>query len=140
MNQSDRLARARRSSILWGVFLLLLTSWPKPPPVPIVSSIPDFDKLVHFLLYLVEAFLLYRAVRWPGRPRFSLGRVVAILGAMAFWAVADETHQFWIPGRFMEAADVAADVAGAAVGAVVASVGDRSRAGGRPLLRDRSRG
>jgi VanZ family protein len=115
------LRRARRAAFVWAVFLLTLTSWPKPPTVPIVSTIPNFDKVVHFVLYGVEAFLLYGAVLWPGRSRFSLGRVLALAGAMAVWAVADETHQAWIPGRSMEAGDVAADVTGAVVGAVVAS-------------------
>jgi len=114
--------RARRAALLWAVLLFALTSWPRPPRVPIVSEIPNFDKLVHFTLYSVEAFLLYWAVSWPGRPRFSLARVAAIVGLMAVWGVADETHQAWIPGRSMEAEDVAADVVGACTGALVASV------------------
>jgi VanZ family protein len=89
--------------------------------VPVISAIPNFDKFVHFTLYAVEAFLIYRAVRWPGRSRSSLGRTLAIVGLMAVWAVADETHQFWIPGRSMEAGDVAGDVAGACAGALLAS-------------------
>lgn len=113
--------RSRSAALIWAVFLLTLTSWPKPPTVPIISAIPNFDKVVHFVLYGVEAFLIYQAVSWPGRSRFSLGRVLALVGAMAVWAVADETHQAWIPGRSMEAGDVAADVTGAVVGAVVAS-------------------
>jgi VanZ family protein len=41
---------------------------------------------------------------------------------MAVWSVADEVHQYWIPGRSMEGGDVAADVAGAVAGAVAASL------------------
>jgi VanZ family protein len=121
-NGSRRRAWAKRAAIVWGLFLFALTSWPSPPSVPIVSAIPDFDKLVHFSLYGVEAFLIYSAVRWPGRAGFSLARMLAIVGLMAVWGVADETHQFWIPGRSMEAGDVAGDVIGATAGAAVASV------------------
>ncbi|HEX7252453.1 MAG TPA: VanZ family protein [Thermoanaerobaculia bacterium] len=113
---------AKRGAIVWGLFLFALTSWPSPPSVPIVSAIPNFDKLVHFTLYGVEAFLIYSAVRWPGRPGFSFARALAIVGLMAVWGVADETHQFWIPGRSMEAGDVAGDVIGASAGACVASI------------------
>ena len=113
--------RSPIGAIAWGVFLFTLTSWPSPPRVPVISGIPNFDKLVHFALYAVEAWLLYRCVRWPGERRFSLARALAIVGAMAVWGVADETHQKWIPGRSMEGGDVAADVAGAAAGAVAAS-------------------
>jgi VanZ family protein len=98
--------------------------------VPVISAIPNFDKLVHFTLYAVEAFLIYRAVRWPGRSRASFGRTLAIVGLMAVWAVADETHQFWIPGRSMEAGDVAGDVVGAWAGALLASgISARPRSG-----------
>ena len=117
----SRLARARRFAFVWAVFLFALTSWPRPPEVPVLSRIPDFDKLIHVGLYGVQAFLLYFAIAWPGRSRFSLLRVVAILGTMAVWAIADETHQDWIPGRDMDGWDVIADCVGAAAGAMVAS-------------------
>ena len=132
-------AVARRWAVAWGIFLLTLTSWPSPPSVPVVSGIPNFDKLVHFTLYAVEAWLLYRSVRWAGRTGFSAARTLAIVGVMAVWGVADETHQTWIPRRSMEGADVLADVAGAGVGAAVASWvsrGDRrSGSGTDPSLR-----
>ena len=120
-SDSSRLKRARRWAVAWGVLLLTLTSWPSPPRVPLVSGIPHFDKLVHFGLYAIEAFLLYGAIAWPGRPVFSLVRVLAVTGMMAVWGAADELHQYWIPGRAMEGDDLAADVTGAALGALVAS-------------------
>jgi VanZ family protein len=137
MNQSRSFRRrARSAAFFWGLFLLALTSWPKPPPIPVVSGIPNSDKGGHFLLYGIEAYLLYRAVAWPGRSRFSLARVLAIVGAMAAWGMADEAHQYWIPGRSMEAGDVAADVAGAVFGALIASLGTFSpvipRSGAEP--------
>ena len=111
--------------VIWGALLLTLTSWPKPPQVPVLTEIPDFDKLVHFGLYAGEAFFLYASVAWPGRAVFSLARALAVAGTMAAWGVADEVHQHWIPGRSMEGEDVLADVAGAAVGALVASARSR---------------
>ena len=119
--------RAKRAAFFWGLFLITLTSWPRPPAIPVVSSIPDFDKVTHALLYGVEAFLLYRAIRWTARPGFSLLRVLAIVGIMAVWGVLDEVHQYWIPGRSMEAGDVAADVTGAAIGAFAASISSSRR-------------
>jgi VanZ family protein len=99
-----------------------------------VAGIPNSDKVGHFTLYAVEAWLLYWSVRWPGKQRFSFGRALAIAGAMTVWGVADEAHQNWIPGRSMEGGDVAADVAGAAAGAVAASGMSRKR-GADPSLR-----
>ncbi len=90
--------------------------------MPILSAIPNFDKVVHFGLYSVEAFFLYQAVRWAGRATLSLARVLAITGVMLLWGTVDEIHQYWIPGRSTEVADAAADTAGGAVGALAASL------------------
>ncbi|MDQ2869770.1 MAG: VanZ family protein [Acidobacteriota bacterium] len=113
---------------------MTLTSWPSPPSIPLADRIPNIDKVVHLCLYAGEGFLIYLAIRWPGRAGFSLARVLAVAGAMAVFGTLDEIHQTWIPGRSCEAADVAADVAGAATGALVASaLGGRraARAGSR---------
>jgi VanZ family protein len=107
---------ARKAAGLWGLFLLGLTSWPSPPRVPVVSDIPSIDKVVHGLLYGVFAVLLFRAVRWPGRPGLTMSRALAVVGALAVFGTADETHQAFIPGRSMEAQDAMMDTAGAAVG------------------------
>jgi VanZ family protein len=122
LDRSIRPGRARAWAIAWGVFLFTLTSWPHPPDVPGLSRIPNFDKLVHFGLYSVEAFFLYAAIAWRGRPGgFSLLRALALTGVMAVWGAADELHQHWIPSRSMEGGDVAADVVGGAAGALAAS-------------------
>ena len=113
------LRRARIAAALWGGFLFLLTSWPNPPSVT-AGGFP-LDKLTHFLLYAVEAFLLSRAIAWPGRRAFAGSRIVAVIGTMALWGALDEVHQEWIPGRAMDSADLAADVAGATAGALLAA-------------------
>jgi VanZ family protein len=87
------------------------------------------DKVTHFALYGVEAFLLDRAIAWKGRRRFAWTRVLTIVGTLALWGTLDEAHQEWIPGRQMEADDLAADVAGALTGAVFAGLVRRPAAG-----------
>lgn len=121
------LRRARRAALIWGVFLLALTSWPSPPEVPVVSAIPNVDKLVHGLLYGVEGFFLYFAVVWPGPPRFSLLRALTIAGALAVWGTLDEIHQAWIPGRAVEAADALVDTLGGFLGAAAGSAASLRR-------------
>lgn len=123
----DSLGRARKQALAWGLFLFTLTSWPSPPSVPVVSQIPSFDKIVHGLLYGVEAFLLYRAIRWPGRPGFALSRALVIVGFLAVMGTADETHQAFIPGRSMEAMDAVGDTTGAALGVAAVAWSCRAR-------------
>jgi VanZ family protein len=125
----SRLRRARTAALAWGVFLFAITSWPRPPEIPVLSGIPNFDKVVHFGLYAAESFLLYLAIRWPGRARFSLLRVLALTGLMAAWGTVDEVHQTWIPGRSCDAEDAVADTVGGLAGALVASALTGTRRG-----------
>ncbi|HEY2798876.1 MAG TPA: VanZ family protein [Thermoanaerobaculia bacterium] len=112
---------ARWAALGWGIFLLTLTSWPSPPDVPVVSRIPNFDKLVHTILYGVEAFLLCRAIAWPPASRSAWLRALAVAGVIAVWATLDELHQFWIPGRSMEGLDAVADITGGFTGALTSA-------------------
>src|SRR5688572_29591570 len=126
--------RARLAAALWGGFLFAVTSWPHPPEIHVGGF--SLDKLTHFLLYAVEAFLLYRAIAWPGNG-FAWSRVLAVVGVMAVWGGLDEVHQEWIPGRRMDGADLLADIAGAVVGASAAGLSSRSESLGRRPRRDR---
>jgi VanZ family protein len=127
--------RARIAAALWGGFLLLVTSWPNPPSIQ-PGGFP-LDKATHFLLYAVEALLLYRAIGWQGPSGFRLSRIVAIVGTMALWGMLDETHQEWIPGRMMDSGDLYADISGAAAGAAMAEASFRLNSLSRRSRSDR---
>jgi VanZ family protein len=86
-----------------------------------LSSIPDLGtglggwdlllrKLAHATEYAVLGLLLVRAL---GRPLLSFAVGTA-------YAVTDEIHQAFVPGRVGSPLDVAIDAAGVAVGILVA--------------------
>ena len=106
---------------LWAVVVVTSSSWPNPdlPPVPSGS-----DKVTHLALYGVLGFLLGRA----GPELVGRGRALAAtwLG-LALFAVVDEWHQRFIPGRSTDPRDWGADVLGAALGLLLAA-GLRRRA------------
>lgn len=112
--------------LVWAGVILFGTSLPADA-VPLQTS--HIDKVLHFTIYTVFAFLLTRQISEDTSPwRAVLG---AILVAAAFGA-ADEWHQRFIPGRSTELADWVADVSGATIGAM-------SYALFRALLRGRNR-
>ena len=98
---------------LWAALILVLTSMPAPPDV--TDGIPHLDKVVHFLLYAGQAWLVTRALR-TRRPRSLLAAllVIAVFGAF------DEWHQ-QLFARTPSFVDWIADVIGASVGIAVAS-------------------
>jgi VanZ family protein len=119
------LRRARIAAVVWGVFLLALTSWPSPPEIPGVTSIPNFDKFCHAVLYGVLGFLVYFAIRWPERPRSALLAACFIGGALAVFGTLDELHQAWIPGRSMEGMDAVTDATAGFFGGLVGALSAR---------------
>lgn len=102
--------------LVWAGVILLGTSLPQEA-VPIQTS--RIDKVLHFTIYTVLAFLLTRQLTEGFRLWQAV--VLATAFAMAFGAF-DEWHQQLIPGRFPEFADWVADSVGAVVGATTAAV------------------
>jgi VanZ family protein len=89
-------------------------------------------KVAHFTEYLVLSVLLYRALR--GNRRWN-ARAAGIAFTLAgLYAVSDEFHQWFVPGRTAAATDCLIDVSGAAAGQGLVA----ARAPWRARLRTRS--
>jgi hypothetical protein len=75
-----------------------------------------FDKVLHFLEFAGFGFLLYKAMRTTfGRlPVFRIALIVLL--AAGLYAISDEFHQSFVPGRDACAADAVADHIGILVG------------------------
>ncbi len=100
--------------VLWAAVILVGTSWPSISVGP--DDILGLDKLVHFTMYGVLAFLVMRV-----SPARSSGVRIAlvVLGLCAFGA-ADEWHQGFIDGRSSSGLDWIADTLGVLTGVAVA--------------------
>jgi len=82
------------------------------------------DKIVHVLAFGLLAWLVFRALSLP-RPIVS--RVVAVAALLCFaYALSDEWHQSYVPGRTFDLWDLCADAAGIAL--VLGFQGVRARA------------
>ena len=94
---------------LWAgvLFFLSSRSWGDA-----ASRIPVDDSIVHFLLYFVFGVLLALGRRFAVSPP-SLLRVF-IIGLL--YALSDEVHQLFVPGRTFEPADILADGLGLLIG------------------------
>lgn len=76
-----------------------------------VSAFHTFiRKGAHFFAYFILGILIYRAL-WGRWKNFFMALFIALL-----YAVSDEVHQLFIPGRSGEFRDVLIDSAGAATG------------------------
>lgn len=106
---------------LWAALLFAVSSRPTLP-VDLHSGI---DKGVHFLAYLVLGVLLARGRRRTGGAAFW----PPALGLL--YALSDEVHQGFVPGRSPELGDWIADALGVLAGGALYH---RTRAARRPSL------
>ncbi len=67
----------------------------------------------HFFEYLVLGSLLFLGFFEPGRPRQTITNSI-ITGAL--YAISDEVHQYFVPGRHLRLIDLAVDSTGVVIG------------------------
>ncbi|WP_034638784.1 VanZ family protein [Desulfofalx alkaliphila] len=84
-------------------------------------DIRSFNNIVrknaHFFAYLVLGMLVINALRRSGVPGYR--SVLITLGICVLYAISDEIHQLFIPGRSGEVRDVLIDSTGASLGVAI---------------------
>ena len=102
-------------TVYWLV-LLAATSF----PAPAFTEFGISDKVNHFLAYFILAFMVNLAITMQEKYlRLKKNSSIKTLFIVSIYAVLDEVHQAFIPGRSCEFLDWVADFAGAALGIVV---------------------
>lgn len=99
------------------LFIFILSSVPGPK-IPDLS-IPFFHKVVHFFEYAILGALWLRAFAY-GRTDVRFFKLSALAWTLtAIFALSDEWHQTFVPGRSGRLEDVRFDVICAVVGIVL---------------------
>ena len=100
----------------WAILLLSVSSLPNFSTDSLAISMSD--KLWHIFAYLPLGFLLFYAIQEkPGPFASAPMRWAMILGL--FYAVFDEAHQHFIPGRQLDVLDLLANIVGVVLGIFV---------------------
>lgn len=114
MSASSGLARAARwaAPLVWMLLIFLFSHQPSLPSAPAAWLDLLVKKSLHALAYAILGLLWLRAlretaVRHPAALAFAIG---------VAYAVSDEWHQRFVPGRSGRLLDVAIDVFGLALG------------------------
>lgn len=74
-------------------------------------------KTAHFTEYLITGFLMFGCVN---NSKITIKRAFASVALAVFYAVTDEIHQYFVPGRAMRMFDIFIDSMGVITGVFVA--------------------
>ena len=114
------MTRNRIPGIWLGVFLyaLLIFGLSAVPAPYVPLEISRLDKLFHFILYFPFGLLVLKALR----ASFDSGKLYSLLIAIfviSIYALSDEFHQTFVPGRQFSLIDMSFDVEGALTGCLL---------------------
>lgn len=101
--------------ILWAAVIFLFSSWETPPSPQ--DTLLNFllKKTAHLVEYAILYYLAYSAMNPEGSHPSKRKDAILPLVFTIFYAVSDEIHQSFVPGRHGRPADVLIDAAGAAI-------------------------
>lgn len=104
-------------ALAWTGLIFWLSHQPTVP----LPGIPGVDKLAHVTEYGLYALFVARAI-FPNLKRDSAAQGWGpVLAWCLFYAITDEIHQAYVPGRSSDWLDVLADGAGALLCAMLLS-------------------
>jgi VanZ family protein len=114
--QIYRFSTARYSSeTSWSLLEHLLETLHLTVPSSAISALNMIvRKLAHLIEYCVLTLLLYRSLAWAQPLRWRPDLAFWSIGIAGLYALGDEFHQFFVPGRGPASLDWGIDLAGAA--------------------------
>jgi VanZ family protein len=102
-------------AVFWAGTIFYLSSQASLPSLQ--ASLTDFvfKKGAHMFVYAVLYILLYRAVYQTTAARHTWLHLTVPIVLTLLYAVSDELHQSFIPGRFPTTRDIGYDVLGMSI-------------------------
>lgn len=103
--------------LLWMLLIFVFSHQPSLPSAPQAWLDLLVKKLLHALAYAILGILWLRALRTTAlRHPYAIAFLIG-----AAYAMSDEWHQRFVPGRSGRISDVAIDIAGLALGLLLAA-------------------
>jgi VanZ family protein len=115
---SSRFLKFHLPLYAWMGIIFCLSSIPQ-------AELPEvemwgFEPIAHTVEYLILGFLLLRALRHSRLSGLNMMKLAIFSLAIGIiYALTDELHQYFVPGREMSAADFLYDTLGLFIGVIV---------------------
>ncbi len=105
-------------TLVWAGVIFTFSSRPTITTTQVYWQDFTLKKAAHVFVYAIFAVLMYRSLKHTTKLTSRYLLIVTLL-ITALYAISDEFHQSFTPGREPRLRDVIIDVAGASVGLVI---------------------
>jgi VanZ family protein len=104
---------ARYLLIIWVLMIIVFSSIPSLPTLRVHTARSEIrlDYLIHFLEYGLLTFMAFLHFV-SSEFRLNYKKIILITISIILFAVIDELHQKFIPGRSFNVKDIISDIAG----------------------------
>ncbi|MFA5038914.1 MAG: VanZ family protein [Candidatus Omnitrophota bacterium] len=116
MKRSTAVALSWVTAGCYASFIFALSSIPSRSFPQTVSGL---DKIAHLLEYIPLGLLLMRAQAFITPPRRRIQALLVTVFVIMLYALSDEFHQTFVPGRTADIKDWAMDVLGGLIGGLL---------------------
>ena len=101
-------------TIAWMSLIFFLSSLPSTIVSPDIVALDLIKKVLHFVIFGVLAVLYLATLKWK-KPLIETGVTIFVISLFlaVTYAISDEYHQSFTPGRHPSVRDVAIDASGA---------------------------
>ena len=97
-------------AIIWAIIIYIQSSIPDLNPPSLGISFQD--KILHTIVFGILGYLIFRALYFSKNENLKSRAIVIGLIVGFLYAISDEVHQAFVPGRYSEIGDVIADFLG----------------------------
>ena len=105
--------------ILYCLLIFIQSSYPATDSLP---SIPHMDKLAHAGAYALLGYLFFRVFQLTRIRKSAVLLVILSALSSSVYGISDEIHQYFVPSRMADIADMAANTVGSFMGAIAAQI------------------
>jgi len=105
--------------ILYCLLIFIQSSYPATDSLP---SIPHMDKLAHAGAYALLGYLFSRVFQLTRIRKSAVLLVILSALSSSVYGISDEIHQYFVPSRMADIADMAANTVGSFMGAIAAQI------------------
>jgi hypothetical protein len=106
-------------TVIYMALIFYASSFPSLEQPGILEDVPNIDKIEHLTEFFVLGTLLFLSFHFTQNDKIHSHGWILALTVGILYAISDEVHQFFVPGRSPNLVDLLADTVGITIASFI---------------------